>query len=138
MSKNTRDFEAMLDESLETLRDQRMDDQAESAAFDRVWARIREEAVQASAEAEDERKRQEAAEVAELPSIQKAHDDAKRWLYQDSVSETATRGRAVQQRDTSTRKARRPVNFASWGWRVAAAAAVVSRANVNRARVRIT
>lgn len=121
MTRNDNELERHLDETLESIREARSDAATERAAFDRVWARVKSEA-EATA---DQAREAEAQEMADVPSIQGAHADAKRWLYQDQHSETLSRGRALTQREQVASKKSGGSNWVSqWGWRAAAAAVV--------------
>ena len=120
---NAKDLDQLLDERLDAMQREHMDDAAEQAAYDRVWEATRQAMAETADAAEVARKQAEAADV---PSIRGAHDEAKAWLYQDSLTETASRGRAVSERESKPQTSSGPsINWSTWGWRLAAAAAVI-------------
>lgn len=122
MNRDARNLDQVLDEALEGIREERMPETAERAAVERVWQRVRDEA-----EADARRRQAEAAEAGEVPSIQGAHDEARRWLYQDPLSESISRGRALRRTQVSQPKRSgggMPEWASRWGWRAAAAAVI--------------
>jgi ferric-dicitrate binding protein FerR (iron transport regulator) len=134
MSRNTDDFDQILDQTLEEIQLDELSPQAEKDAADRVWARVSEET---NVQKRQEEAQHRISDCSDFQALIPAYlrgglNEAKALLLKDHVTGCVPCRKALKvardaQRRTRTETVQAPRSsvLSTWTWRIAAAAVII-------------
>jgi hypothetical protein len=134
MNRKADEFDRILDQTLEEIHDERMSQEAEREATDRVWTRLSEVLSAREAKDEDQHRIGDCSDFqALIPAyLRGGLNDAKTLLLKDHVTACVPCRKALKEaRDTHRRTRIEPAAaqqrgmVSTWSWRLAAAAVIV-------------